>query len=225
MIPQPQGQSNQKRILTYVFFGALILAGGFAVWYFFFRDTTQCDPYRTGFDTDGKPTDKCKAINASTATPPPPSLGVGSSWKDETWPLQKGMIGLKIKSLQQVLGITADGKFGPKTEESVMKVLNGKKTVDQADYEKLVQKPGATPPSGTTNTTTVEVGKTVYSNKPGTPIWSSLIDITPYRFAGDGEKLGEYLGTKKSWVGNSFARVKWDGGEKYVSMDNVTIKE
>jgi peptidoglycan hydrolase-like protein with peptidoglycan-binding domain len=66
----------------------------------------------------------------------PPPAGT-SAWKDESFPLSKGMFGGKIKLVQQKLGLTADGKFGPGTEAAVKAKL-GKATVDKADYDKLV---------------------------------------------------------------------------------------
>lgn len=228
MLQQPQGQSNQKRILTYVFWGALIIAAGFAVWYFFFRDTTQCDPYRAGFDTDGNPTDKCKAEKASTANTgtPPKNSGTGFQWKDEEFPLEKGMIGLKIKALQQVLGIDADSKFWTQTEGAVMKVLNGKKTVSVTDYEKLVPKTPATPSNPSNPKPPVNlVGANVYANQPAVPVFDSPNDYVPYRVAGASELLGKYIGSKKSWWGVPYAEIEWEGGKKYAETKYITFKD
>lgn len=65
----------------------------------------------------------------------PPPAGT-SSWKEESFPLKKGMFGGQIKLLQAKLGLTADGKFGPGTEAAVKAKL-GKAIVEKADYDKL----------------------------------------------------------------------------------------
>ena len=45
--------------------------------------------------------------------------GSGSSYKNESFPLAKGMKGENVKKLQTALGVTADGMFGNNTETAL----------------------------------------------------------------------------------------------------------
>ena len=66
----------------------------------------------------------------------------------------------------------------------------------------------------------------VYANKAGTPVWSGVNDLVPYRYAGDSEWLGTTkLAQAKSYVGNPFYVITQpDGSTVYVSIMNVKFK-
>lgn len=66
----------------------------------------------------------------------------------------------------------------------------------------------------------------IYASTSGTPIWTGVNDVTPYRFAGDSELLGvTKMQTKKSYAGNSFYEVTQpDGKLKYVSVFKTKFK-
>lgn len=61
---------------------------------------------------------------------------ITATWKAESFPLQKGMKGAKVKAIQQKLGITADGAFGNNTELSLLQ-QHGISRVSQAQYQSI----------------------------------------------------------------------------------------
>lgn len=74
-----------------------------------------------------------------TNTPIPPGSPT-PKWVPETFPLNVGMYGPKIKALQTVLGISADGKFGPQTNAAI--IAKGKAVpLTQAGYDDIINPP------------------------------------------------------------------------------------
>lgn len=72
--------------------------------------------------------------------PEPPATTTQTAPAISLFPLKKGSNNDKVKDLQRILGITADGIFGSQTESS-LKSFSGKTTVDsQAELDALSAK-------------------------------------------------------------------------------------
>lgn len=191
-----------KQKALYIFGAVLTLIAGFSVWHFFLRGA-DCDPNNIGYDKKGKLSDKCKKATPPSSTEVSPS---GSQWKPESFPLQKGMWGDKIKIMQQKLNIDADGKFGNVTERAVQDKLNGKSEVSIEDYAKLVP--------ATTGTTQIDIGKVAYANQDGVKVFN--LDFTLYKTA----KKDEWVGKITSIDGGYYNM----SGNHKVNKQNVYLK-
>lgn len=172
----------------YVLIALALIIGGAVIYYVFFRD--ECDPNRNGFTKKGKPSDKCKVDNPSSSNVPPPS---GSQWtSDSEFPLKKGSWGAKVKAWQKALGFSdkdQDGRFGSQTESATITKI-GKPTVDQADYDKLVN-PTPKPSGG--NTTVNPVGKIAKAKVNNVSVFYDS-DFSLYKTAQKGEYIGTIIG-------------------------------
>jgi len=132
----------EKKHYQYIFWtvlALLILGGGFAIWWNYFRD--NCDPANPGHTKEGKVSDKCfgKAEDPKNITTTPPA---GCQWtSDNTFPLKKCMSGNKVAALQTALGILADKKFGNDTLGAVQNKFGGRSEVTQAEYNALINPP------------------------------------------------------------------------------------
>lgn len=74
--------------------------------------------------------------------------GSGStSWVDESFPLNVGMFGEKIKALQIALGISTDGKFGNQTKGSI-EAKGYTVPLSESDYKKIIANPTASSQTG-----------------------------------------------------------------------------
>lgn len=73
-------------------------------------------------------------------TPVPPGSPT-PKWMPEVFPLNIGMFGTKIKTLQNALGITADGKFGPQTNSAITSI-GYSVPLSQADYNSIIASNG-----------------------------------------------------------------------------------
>lgn len=104
---------TQKTIRWIIVIAAVIVIG-LAIWY-----------YRT----------KVKDPNVNNE--PVPAGSPTPKWVPESFPLNVGMYGTKIKTLQQKLGISDDGKFGTQTKSAV--IAKGKQVpLSEADYNSIV---------------------------------------------------------------------------------------
>lgn len=74
-----------------------------------------------------------------------------TTWIAESFPLRKGMKGASVKTLQQKLGITADGAFGANTEAALQQQY-GISTVSKAQYQTIIS--GQSKTTATTATPT-----------------------------------------------------------------------
>lgn len=172
----------ERKTYKFIFFTALVLLAGFAIWYFFLREP-DCDPNRNGYDKNGNPNSKCKIDNPQNTNTPPPS---GSQWiPDTSFPLKRGSWGPRVKAWQKAIGLSSsqqDGKFGPITEGATQKKI-GLSTVDEATYNNLVN----ANPNGSPN-----VGKYAYAINDGTEVYNQS-DYSLYRtFAAD-EFIGKII--------------------------------
>lgn len=88
---------------------------------------------------------KPKRGSQSNVSEPPPPYVPTTDPKD-SYPLKKGSKGSNVKAIQELIlkidstllpKFGADGDFGSETEAAVQKLLN-KKTVEAADYSKLL---------------------------------------------------------------------------------------
>ena len=70
-------------------------------------------------------------------------------------------------------------------------------------------------------TTSPSIGVKIYAVKTGTPIWSKIGDVVPYRLAGNSELLGTRGNLKKDYFGDSYWEVVNGKDIKYVSILNV----
>lgn len=99
----------------------------------------------------------CGVEDPNKSNTPVPTGSPTTTWVVESFPLNVGMYGAMIKSLQEALGIEADGKFGTQTKSSVQ----GKGytvPLSKVNYDKIV--------GGTTITPTPKI-KGAYSKYDG----------------------------------------------------------
>lgn len=106
----------------------------------------NCDPNRNGFDKKGNPSAKCMVENPSNTNTPSPQ-GTSGWIPDNNFPIRKGSWGPKVKALQTKLGVGADGRFGPITEEALKSKFNKTEITTQAEYDAIVN-PKASPVGG-----------------------------------------------------------------------------
>lgn len=141
-----------KTQITWLFVIVALLIVAVMVWYFT-RTPKVPDPNKTN-------------IPVPTGSPTP-------KWIPESFPLNIGMFGAKIKALQKVLGITEDGKFGPQTNAAI---ISAGYTVplSEPNYNLIIN------PS---------IGKIAYAGKDGIVVYNSNSSI--YKTA----KKGDWLGT------------------------------
>lgn len=90
-------------------------------------------------------------------TPVPPG-SPSPKWLPEVFPLNVGMFGTKIKALQNALGITADGKFGPQTQGAITS-KGYLVPLDEASYNAII------------NPNLADVGKFAYAKNDGTTVY------------------------------------------------------
>lgn len=72
------------------------------------------------------------------ATKTKQSTPAKTPWIAESFPLRKGMKGASVKTLQQKLGVTADGAFGANTEAALVKQY-GIPTVTKDKYQSILK--------------------------------------------------------------------------------------
>lgn len=113
---------------------------------------------------------------------PVPAGSPSPTWVSETFPLNIGMYGAKIKALQTALNITADGKFGPQTKGAV--IAKGYTVpLSESDYNKIV-----IPSSGGGNNT----GKKTLDDYIGTYINTGNTINTTVRYIADSSVFKTY---------------------------------
>ena len=91
-----------KKTYTLLFIAVIIIIAILSIWYFFFREPPVEDPNK-----------KNEPIPLDSPT---------SQWVPETFPLNVGMFGTKIRELQKKLVLPkygADGKFGNETKSAL----------------------------------------------------------------------------------------------------------
>lgn len=118
----------------------------------------DCDPNRAGYDMKGNKTNKC-IVAVPNKTEPTPQGAPASTWVAEVFPLNIGMYGIKTKVLQQVLGITSDGRFGNETKGAVI-AKGFSVPLTEVDYNKIL----ATKPSTSSATVSNICSKVVSIN-------------------------------------------------------------
>lgn len=140
-------------------------------------------------------------------TPVPPGSS-SPTWKAETFPLNVGMYGPKIKALQTTLGISADGKFGQQTKSAITS-KGYSVPLSQSDYNTLINSGGG---SASQNI------KGVYAKFDGVKIYS-LANKNNYRTANKnayiGQNTGDYEKDTSYWVID---------GIEIVNKNNVSLK-
>lgn len=192
-----------KKTATFIFVLIAVVILILIIYYFFFKQVA-CDPYNNGYDINGKVSERCKVGKPTGAVP---TGSPSSNWNEETFPLNVGMYGSKIKALQSALSITSDGKFGNQTKAAI--IAKGYSVpLSEADYNKIVI-PASTGATSSGNINAALVGKRVYTNAPNVPIYNTPNDIFPFRFAEDDEYVGTYLGVQKSFFGRSFVKLQY----------------
>lgn len=151
--------------MIWIFVALAVIVAAAAVWYFFFSEPDM--------DTPAEP------VPQGSPTP---------AWQAESFPLNVGMFGNKIKALQTALGITADGKFGNQTKAAVT-AKGYAVPLSEADYNKIVE---AKDPSN-------PIGKAAYAKFDGVKVYV-VANNTVYKTA----KKDEWLGTiSGEWSGDS----------------------
>lgn len=89
-----------KKTYIIIFVAVAVVIGIAVILYFVFREPKVEDPNKSN-------------------TPVPPDSPT-PKWVPETFPLNVGMYGPKIKAMQKILGVSADGKLGQITKASLI---------------------------------------------------------------------------------------------------------
>lgn len=79
--------------------------------------------------------------NVPTPSEPVPSGSPTPAWAPESFPLNVGMYGAKIKAMQAVLNIATDGKFGNQTKNAIQ-AKGYSVPLSQSDYSILISSGG-----------------------------------------------------------------------------------
>lgn len=115
-------------------------------------------PVATQQETTISYDDPAAADSAITAATANYSTASTAKWMPETFPLRPGMKGSNTKSLQQKLGIGADGIFGAKTTEALRKKY-GISTVSKEKFQAIMAtKATAGAANNTVNSTLLQMG-------------------------------------------------------------------
>lgn len=109
---------------------------------------------------------------------PVPPNSPTPKWIPETFPLNVGMFGPKIKALQAALTIPADGKFGPQTEGAITS-KGYSVPLDQAGYNAII------------NPNISNVGKFAYAKNDGTTVYNS--DYSVYKIFSKDDFIGKII--------------------------------
>lgn len=153
---------DKKKIAFWVI---IVLALGVAVVLIkkYFFSSPECDPSHAGFDIKGNAVLKCVVKKPTTPAPSTAPRG----WIPESFPLNVGMYGIKIKLLQQKLGIKDDGEFGDvQTKPAIIKA-GYSVPLSEADYNKIVP-PASQPQTPPSNS---DIGKTAIAKSGITSIY------------------------------------------------------
>ncbi len=140
---------------------------------------------------------------------PVPAGSPSTSWLSESFPLNVGMFGTKIKALQSKLGITADGKFGPITKAAINKIIHNNLVgyvvpLSQTDYDEIM---GAVTygSGGSTSAKTLK-------DYEGTFIKTGNIDNVTVRYIADSAAFKTYgknenIGTLGAAIDDKYHRI------------------
>lgn len=158
-----------------------------------------CDPNRPGYDLTGNLNDKC---NVKIPTTPPSS---GGSWIPESFPLKQKMYGIKIKVLQQALGINDDGEFGPKTETAVTDA-GYSVPLSEVDYNAII-KPG--------------IGSDAYANADGVKVYNK--DGSIFATKSKDAWVGKVTGRKGAYT-DKWIQAYIVSGDKFVDENDVYLR-
>ena len=90
-----------------------------------------------------------------------------TDWRDCDFPLIKGCKNEKVREIQNCLGLTTDGKFGPKTEKAVEEAGYGT-DVSEDDYNKILKDCNESSSSSETKPEDVDYGPDTSSDNSGT---------------------------------------------------------
>ena len=171
----------------------------------------------------GKKPEEEKGEEKKAEEPAPPTHTKQTTWKNEKFPLTTGMKGEKIKALQAVAGLKADGLFGSDTAR-VVKTKGYELPLTELSYDAFLNKrpaPKVAPPSPTPPAE----GKKLYAAHVGVPVYVNIDDTIPYRLSGSHEYLGTYAGSKRNYWGSTYVIAKRsDGKMMYVSVNNITYE-
>lgn len=151
-----------KKYLKWIFLGVAAIIILAIILYFVFRNPVE-DPNKTN-------------------TPVPPNSPT-PKWVKESFPLNVGMYGPKIKAMQAVLGnITVDGKLGPQTKGAI-ESAGYSLPLSEPDYNKIF--------GGTV------IGKTAYASSDGVSVYD--VNFKIYKTAAKDEWIGKISGTNGNW--------------------------
>ena len=161
---------------------------------------------------------RCKLFNLKSCVQDPnktntpvPSGSPTPKWVAESFRLNIGMFGPKIKALQTALGIAADGKFGSQTSGAI---TGAGYTVplSQADYNAIVSPQSVTPPAVN------PIGKIAYANKDGVSVFNANYSV--YKTAANGDWIGTVIANASGTSINFYTIV----GGYLVATGNVNLQ-
>lgn len=104
---------------------ALIGVGGYFLYKRFFGKKSSLDeqstiePIPISSNTTTTTTTRTNNTSTNNTSGTSSNVGCGGNYQGTGFPLKKGSCGIKVRSLQKALGVTADGKFGDETEQAL----------------------------------------------------------------------------------------------------------
>lgn len=193
--------ADSRKSLMWIFFSAIVaIVIGILIYIF------RCDLFKNLGSCVADPNDTNTPVPVGSLTP---------RWVPETFPLNIGMFGPKIKNLQKALGVQQDGKLGPQTSAS-LQAKGYNVPLSLVDYNKIVN-PAAT--GGGTNFQSVK-------NALGTAGKNFTGGVTGY-MAGSNEVYSfNFYTNGRVFVydsnNNEKARGTYVDGGKSIFLDNGT---
>ena len=204
--------SNSK--LPYLIGGAVVLGIGASLVF-----SSSSKPEKIGGDTFDTGSGNTSTGGNSTPAPVPtqPSYTPpASSALNNNLVLMKGSKGNEVKALQKLLGLTADGIFGPVTE-ATLKAKKGVVKISLAQYNSMANINPNIYPVGSKLMAQNKNGAKVYGDRVlvngSTESTGEVYKTVPY---------GEYVGIVKSksalgnWYRVAFGETDWLGNKTYV---------